>query len=161
MLTIPSRLPDQLALIGQLLDANNCAQAMEIIRASKADSPELRNAMGVAMMRGGNPKGAVELYRKLVTNNTGLALKSNAPTVYKANYATALYLTGNVSGALAALSEIGDEKHPTVAKLRTSIAKWRKSLTVWRRIWLTLSGEAPDGPVEFVGAPGDLSTVKS
>lgn len=153
-----SNLSDILNHVARLLDSGQAGEALDFLRATKSEAIELRNATGVALMRLGRAEAAVELFRKLTTNDSGLFLRKEAPIEIKVNYATALILAGNVTGALVVLDEINDDRHPGVGRLRNAIARWRTSLSFGQRLWMAISGCNPNRPVELDAAPGTLMT---
>jgi hypothetical protein len=150
------KVSDLLAQVERLLGAGTPAEAAELIRHFGTGSPEVSNAYGVALLRAGDSTKAVEVYRNLCVNQSGFCLKSNLPTVFKANYATALLLAGNVSGCLSILQETNDDQNASVQRVRAVIRRWRKSLTWWERLWFTISGEPPAKPVPADFQPGEL-----
>ncbi|MCB9854987.1 MAG: hypothetical protein H6818_04810 [Phycisphaerales bacterium] len=150
---------DPLVRIERLIEAGEYADALESLRAGKSDSAAMRNARGVVLMRLGRAEEAVSLFRSLTTNDTGLFLKKDAPIIFKTNYATALLLNGNVTGALVVLKEINDETHPGVVRLRTAIARWRKTLSLPRRVWMCLAGGSPEKPIALDWVPGELAPI--
>jgi len=154
----PEKLSDLLKLIQKLLDAGKPHDAIELIRHSGVGGPELINAHGVALLRAGELAKAIELYRGLCVSAGGVSLKSEVPTLYKVNYATALLLTGNTAGCLAVLKELGDRPPTGAVRLRSAIVRWKQSLTWVQRTWFALTGDAPrDKPIVFDDPPGELS----
>lgn len=156
MQNIPSNLNDLLMRVERLLAVGQNGDALEIIRSSRIDAPDARNAAGVVLMRLGRATEAIDVFRKLTTNDTGLFLKKDTPTIYGVNYATALILDGNVNGAIVVLNEIKDAGHPGVVRLRSAITRWRKSLPWLQRLWMDLSGCRAKAPVTLDGLPGEL-----
>jgi hypothetical protein len=148
---------DVLALVHQLLDAGKASEAVELLRQSGKGSPELSNAYGVSLMRAGEITKAIDVYRSLCLSENGVCLKTDLPTRYKANFATALLLAKNVSGCLSILGEVDDEGDPGVLRLRAAITRWSQSLSRWRRFWFKVFGEAPEGVVPLDFEPGELS----
>lgn len=157
----PEKTSETMALVRKLLELGKPQEAAEVIRQFGAASSELRNAYGVCLMRIGQAAKAVELYRKLVMDEKGINLKRDMPTIFKANFATALLLTRNAAGCLSVLDEMGDSSHPAVVKVRDAVARWRRSLGWWRRIWFAMYGSAPTAPVVLDFAPGDLDDRQS
>jgi hypothetical protein len=106
-------------------------------------------------MRLGNVKVAVDVYRGLVLSSGGLILRQDVPVVYKTNYATALLLSGNVSGCQRVLNEVNDQSSPPVQRLRDAIHGWVKGMSFWQRLnWWT--GGTPTHPVVLNFPPGEL-----
>jgi hypothetical protein len=152
--TIPS--PEAQALLAQaasLLEENKIKEAMTLLARSNIESSWIQNALAVCQLRPGNAATAVNMLRGLVLG--GLALRADAPTVFKANYAAALLAANNVAGGLAVLTEVRDEANPAVQKLRTAVARWKGTLTLWQKINWYLGGQ-PDVPLALDSPLGDL-----
>ena len=138
-----------------LLEAGRVKEALDAVRTHSGTDPSLKNLHGVCLMRAGSASDAVRLYRQLVLSSNGVTLRPEAPSAFKANFATALLLDGSVAGAEAVLQEAADESHPAVTRLRDAIAKWRSGLSFWQRVqsWCGLD---PGRPVQLDFAPGDF-----
>jgi hypothetical protein len=152
----PEKVSDVLALVQTLLDVGKPKEAVELLRKYGMGSSELSNAYGVALMRAGEAVKAVEVYRRVCLDVSGVCLKAKLPTVLKANYATALLLAKNVSGCLVLLREIAQEQDPYMQKLRAAIDRWRRSLSWWERLAFDWYGADPDKPVPLDFQPGEL-----
>lgn len=127
--------------VSAMLDAGKPKEALAAIRSSRTASPWLMNAAAVCEMRQGNAEGAVQILRSLTVGSGGLVIRSDAPTVFKVNFAIALWRNGNLGGCQSTLAEIRDSEHPAVKELRNAIAKWKRSLSFWQRVSLLLGGE--------------------
>ena len=149
----PERSSDVLELVRARLNEGKPREALDLLRRYGISSEELRNAYGVCLMRTGELAKAVEAYRDLVIDRSGVCLKPEAPAVFKTNFATALLLTNNVSGCLSVLKEVGPAQHPAVIRLRAAIARWRCSLGWRQRIAFALYGKEPGKPVLLDGPP--------
>ena len=68
----PETVSDVLALVQKLLDAAKPKNAIELIQRQGTRSAELTNAYGVALMRAGETAKALEVYRNLCINESGL-----------------------------------------------------------------------------------------
>ena len=152
----PEKVSDVLAEIQKLFDTGRSKDAAELIRRFGTRSPAVGNAYGVALMRSGAADKAVEVYRNLVLSESGVCLRSDVPTLFKTNFATALLLATNVSGCLSVLREINDVQNPEVIRLREAIAQWKRTLSWWQRLWLKIAGEAPGKTVHLGFSPGRL-----
>lgn len=155
---IPEKVSDVLALAQKLLDAARPKDAVELIWKYGTSSAELSNAYGVALMRAGETAKAVELYRSLCLNESGLVMKGNLPTAFKANYATALLLANNVVGCVATLREIKEKDDPYLLKLHAAIDRWRRSLGWWQRLTFDWFSADLGRPVPLDFPPGELAT---
>jgi hypothetical protein len=105
-------------------------------------------------LRLGDAQGAVGVLRSLVLG-MGVALKPDAPAVFKTNFATALLLENNVSGCLSALAEVHDAQDPAVIRLRAAIQRWKKNLSFREKVQWYLGGQ-PARKVDLDFPPGDL-----
>jgi len=157
----PQHVSDVLALVQKLLEKDNPNQAIELIRGFGQESPELLNAYGVALMRAGAPSKAIEVYRRLVLYGDSVCTMPNVPTLFKTNFATALLLTGNVTGCLTMLREAGDEQDMGVKQLRAAIATWMRSLSWWQRLLFKVFERLPGIPVTLGFAPGGLFSPRT
>ena len=102
-----------------------------------------------------NAAAAVDMFRGLVLAAGGLSLRDDVPVVFKANYAAALFASGNVAGGRGVLAEMRGEEHPAVEKLRAAARRWAAGLTLWQKVSWFLGGQ-PDRPFVLDGPPGDL-----
>jgi hypothetical protein len=152
----PETVSGMLATIGTLLDDGKIRQALEAIRRFGDASPDLVNAHAVALMCAGESAKAVDLLRHLVLHGGGVTFREAVPLQYKANYAAALMLSGNVAGCQAVLDEVHDGQHPAVMHLRDAMTRWMYSLPWWQRVWFKLSGESSHRPVTLPCRPSEL-----
>lgn len=138
--------------VKDLLDAGKPQDALKIL--SRESSEWARNARSVCFLRLGQPTQAVETLRGLVIDGV-LNLREDAPMTFKTNFATALLLSGNISGGIGTLHDIRDDANPEVQRLRSAVAKWRESMTFWQKFgWLL--GIIPNHPLTIDGPPGDI-----
>ncbi len=141
--------------ISRLLDEGKFQQAHALIVRDNTSAPAMRNALGVCLMRQGALAEAIKLYRGFVLTGSGLILRSDLPTIYRANYATALLMQGEVAGCISVLNELNDDQHPSVQRLRDAIAKWKKTLSFGKRLnWVLGIPPVEPVPIDFI--PGDL-----
>ena len=139
-----------------LLDVGKPQEAFDLINAKGSGAPAMKNARGVCLMRMQQPALAVRTYRSLVLDHNGISLRTDVPTLYKTNFATALLLDGNVSGCQSVLDEIRDENDPGVQKLRAVIQRWVSELSFLKRLAWT-AGSQPAHPVTVDFVPGELA----
>jgi len=116
-----------------LLAEGRCEEALKIARRHEAGGAEMRNAMGVCLLRLGRIDQALTVFRPLAMSGGGFVLHSDSLAKYKINFATTLLLLGQVCGCEGALREVGHEDDPQVRRLRQAIARWKKSLGRWER----------------------------
>lgn len=151
----PVEVVQLLAKVERLLADDNPERALDAIPRARLKSPWITNATAVCLLRLGQAEQAAKLFRGLVAGPGGVTLRTDAPLVFKCNYATALLAFHNVAGCLSVLAEIGEEDNSTVQQLRAAIAAWKKSLSLWQKFrWLT--GDVPQRPVALDFPLGQL-----
>jgi hypothetical protein len=148
----PADEADLLSRVDALLAEDKPREALALL--PRADSPWLRNARGVCMLRLGRPQEAIEALRDLVFDHTGFAIRRDADPVFQANYATALLLDGNAEGFWSILGGISDRTHPAVARLDDAVRQWKAGMTLAQRIASALGVGGPRFALDF--PPGDL-----
>ena len=141
-----------LVSVQQQLDTGRPDSALSLIADSRLKSALISNAIGVCQLRRGNADEAVRIFRGLVISE-GIHFRQDALPVFLANFAAALYATGNLGGFLSALDE-GGERHPAAVRYREAYASWRHSLSLWQKIKFALNG-SPGRPFSIEPA-GDL-----
>ncbi|MCG3180050.1 MAG: hypothetical protein BIFFINMI_02404 [Phycisphaerae bacterium] len=137
-----------------LLERNHPEQALARLSKARGAEPAVENARGVCLMRLGRVDEALELYRRLLYPRGGLQIAPGASPKVLANFATALMLTGNLSGCVETL-DAADAADPAVVRVRQAVATWRKSLGVVRRLLAKL-GLAPGRPTRLEFPPGAI-----
>ena len=145
-----------LTRVRTLLKAGRTEDALDFIRTYNQSSPSTTNAYGVCLMRAGYVNKAIEVLRGLVVKPAAVLLKDEVPTLYKVNFATALFLDNNVFGCLSVLQEIGDETDPSVARLRKEMGRWKQSLSWWERFGYKFLGQLPKRRPTLHIPPGEL-----
>lgn len=144
-----------LAKAFHMADAGDLKGALKILVASGEASLLASNARGVCLMRMGRAEDAVQVYRICAVDNATMYLRRDLPVIVGTNFATALLLSGRTAGAANTLSEIGNETHPSVARLRSALAKWEAELSWWQKVcWK--AGLVPSHPVTLEFMPGDF-----
>ena len=149
----PAEATELLARAEQMLQAEGPQPALDLLARSKDPSAWVVNARAVCLLRLGETERALELFRGLVLGPVGIGMR-DAPTVFKANYAAAQLLTGNLTGCIVTLGQARDEAHPSVQRLREAIRRWERGLPFWEKVRWYLGGSARR-PVEL-DRPGDL-----
>lgn len=138
------------------LSAGSNRNAVEIAERAGRGTPELRNAYGVALMRTGAAQRAVDVFRPICLDASGIGLRAKAAPEFVANFAAALALSGNVSGAEAILHDLNQDTHPAVRSVRDAIARWRNSMTWWDRLLFSLYGRQPKRAISFEQPAGSI-----
>lgn len=141
--------------VQDLLDSGRTTEALLMLTRRNDRSPDSINARGVCLMRLGRAEEAALLLRPLVFLKDSFCADPDARPEYITNFATALLLTGNISGAREAMRLLGETETPARTRLRDAIARWRKSLGILSRLGLLL-GVVPNTPVTLNFPAGDL-----
>jgi hypothetical protein len=143
-----------LAQIEETLAGGNYKHALELVSRSKIKSPWLTNAAGVCQLRQGNTTAALHAFRSLVVAS-GMMIRQDVPDVFKANFATALFASGNIDGGDSAVSELKSSTHPAAEAVCSAYANWKGRMSLWQKILWHTTGSVP-GPVEFDSPLGAL-----
>lgn len=118
---------------------------------------QVRNTLGVCLMRLGEFEQAVQVYRQLVLMPGSVTERAEISDVYKRNFATALLLRGFPSGALEVLASMHDSESLMSARIRASIKQWERSLSFFRWLdWKLNRIEPPNCRVPIDFDPGEL-----
>lgn len=152
----PETVEEILSDAATMLSEGQARAAAEAVFRFGIRCPELSNAYGVCLMRIGENAKALDIYRNLCIDNTGVSLRRDRATLYHVNYATCLLLNRNAAGCESILREINREQDPNVIKLRSAYRRWRATLSWLERIKLSLFGICPDKTVQLDYPPGDL-----
>lgn len=150
----PSEPPGLRDQVEKLLHAGQPKKALDVLARSKVYSPWSTNAIAVCLLRLGQAEQAVELFRNLVLSGS-LFLRTDVPTTWKVNFATALLMADNLFGCVRLLEDIRDEHHPSVQRLRGALRQWYSELPLWEKIQWFLGGQ-PARHVELDFPPGEL-----
>ena len=142
--------------VRQLLDEGDPKKAIETLRRIGSDSPTMRNAYAVCLMRAGETEKAVAVYRRLLLPDGGVVLHDDAPALHKTNFATALLLANNLTGCIEILNDMRAEENPSVRRLRNAIAQWARSVGWWRRLLVMRCDMRAKRPVVLDFAPGEI-----
>ena len=143
---------DRLTQVDRLLREGRAQEALSLLPAT--DSPWIRNARGVCLLRLGRPSQAIDALRDLVFNPGGFGVRPDADPVFQANYATSLLLDGNTDGFFGILGGIRQRTHPAVARLDGAIRRWKVGMTFWQRVASALGVGGPRFSLDF--PPGEL-----
>lgn len=150
----PAEVNELLTKVATSLDAGHPQKALELLQRSKVRSPWVTNAMAVCLLRLGDTPRAIEMFKGLAVTS-GVCFRTDVPSVFITNFATALLMAHNVSGCLSALGAVRDDPNPTVQRLRGAIRQWKAGLSLWQKIcWYW--GDTPGDPIELGFPPGEI-----
>lgn len=141
-----------IAEIAELLDCGQVSKAIEMLGNCRRATPPRQNALGVCYLRARRVDGAVATLRPVVTDGS-FYLRDDVPTIAKANFTTAVLLSGDLAWGKTLLNSL-DDQHPQVQKLKSAYDAWRKGLSWWQRFQLVF-GKASE-PFRLSFPPGDL-----
>ncbi len=145
---------DSIAYIRQLLDSNEVERAFQYINKKGTHKPELRNALGVCLLRLGETEKAVGILRELVFQKH-LSVPKDTPPLFQANYATALLIKRYNQMAIEIIKTLSPSTHPYIGRLHDAIVGWRKNLPLYRRILFKL-GLYPNTRIVLNFPPGQI-----
>ncbi len=139
-----------------LIKKGDYVGAADLLAAADRD-PQVRNAMGVCLMRAGRVENAVDVYRAFVLTPGTLLERPDVNNAYKRNFATALLIRGLPSGALTVLKDTREPDHPMAVRLYAAIKQWEKSLSWLRRLdWKINSIEPANCRIPLDFEPGEF-----
>jgi hypothetical protein len=150
--------PDREHVLGRARDLVNQGkfdEALKVITTSGIKDAAVANAAGVCHLRAGRPDRAVAVLRDLCVGD-GTDVKHDASPLHVVNYATALLLTGNLSGYRHVLRSVAESQHPAAVRLSTATTVWERSLGRWRRLGMMLGVWTPKLPIDLGFPPGEL-----
>jgi hypothetical protein len=139
-----------------LIQKSDYAGAAALLAAAGRD-PQVRNTLGVCLMRMGSVDKAVDVFRSFVLMPGTALERREVSNASKRNFATALLMKGFPSGTLSVLAEIHEPDHPMAVRLYSAITQWEKSLSWFRRLDWKLNGVEPRNcqvPLDF--EPGEF-----
>ncbi len=139
-----------------LIQKNDYAGAANLLAAAGRD-PQVRNVLGVCLMRMGCIEKAVDVFRSFVLMPGTVLERADVSNASKRNFATALLMKGLPSGALSVLAEIHDPDHLMAVRLYSAIKQWEKTLSWFFWLDWKLNGVEPAKchvPLAF--EPGEL-----
>ena len=141
--------------IATLLDQGRAEEALNLINHSNQHSPAWQNAKGVCLLRLGMFEAACTIFRSLVFPGNCISVPEDVPTLYRANFATAMLLTDHKDSALAVMEHMGTNGHPYVQQFRMEVNRWKQSLSLLERMGLAI-GWYPKRSFHCECAPGGL-----
>lgn len=145
---------DTITYIRNLFAADEIEKAFHHIGKKGERTPELRNALGVCLMRLGETEKAVNILRELVFQKY-LSIPRGTPPLYQANYATALLMKHYNQMAIEIIKTLSPSDHPYIAQLHDAVAQWRKNLPLHRK-FLSKLGLYPNTRIVLNFPPGQI-----
>ena len=138
-----------------LADAGNPEGALKLLKADSKTTDVMINARSVCLMRLGRGEDARKALRPVVMSSECTWMKPEVPVIYRTNFCMALLLSGHPQGCLSVLTDMQEQDHPAVQRVRQTLESWKRSLTFWQRLQWKL-GIEPE--VLFVpdSVPGDF-----
>lgn len=140
--------------IRELLNQNLPLEALKFIDHLGQKTSELENARGVCLMRAGKINEAVAALRENVFMGH-ICIPSDAPVLYKINFATAMILANNKSAAFSILAQLNKNEHPYISMLKESVNQWLKSLNILERLSYHF-GFYSNKPINLDFQPGEI-----
>lgn len=140
--------------IQQLLDQNHPQEALNLINHVNSDSPPMKNAQGVCLLRLGRAEDAVSVLRGIVFQGY-ICIPSDTPVVYKTNFVTAMLMANHKESVMGVIEDLDEGQHPAVARLKAAMRNWFKSLSLFQRL-LSKVRIYSRKPVSIDFPPGDL-----
>lgn len=140
--------------IQQLLDQNHPQDALNLINHVNSDSPSMKNAQGVCLLRLGRIEDAISVLRE-ITFQGHVCIPSKTPVVYQTNFATAMLMANHKEGVIDVIERLDEKQHAAVARIEATMKKWAKSLNPLQRL-LYKAGIYPRKAVPIDFPPGDL-----
>lgn len=145
---------DTITYIQKLLASNEIEKAFHYIDRKGDRTPELRNALGVCLMRLGETEKAVNILRELVFQKY-LSIPRGTPPLFQANYATALLMKRYNQMGIEIIKTLSPSGHPYIAQLHDAVAQWRKDLPLYRK-FLSKLGLYPNTRIVLNFPPGQI-----
>jgi len=140
--------------VRELLEQDRPQDALDLIEHVGQNSPAMKNAHGVCLLRLGRIEDALSVLREIAFQGH-ICIPSDTPAVYQANFATAMLMVNHKDGAIDLIKEL-DAKHcPEVAELKAAIDRWEKNMPLVRRLLFNI-GIYPSAPMPIDFVPGDL-----
>ncbi len=146
--------PSPIEHIRELLNQNRPADAMKFIDHLGQDTPVMENARGVCLMRLGKIEKAAAILRNALFQGQ-ICIPTNAPVLYRMNFATVMLLSNQKDAAFPILKQIDAKEHPEAAKLKEAVQQWVKSLSFFERCRYHI-GFYPKKPVTLDFPPGEV-----
>ncbi len=140
--------------VRELLEQDRPQEALDLIEHVGQNTPAMKNAQGVCLLRLGRIEDAISVLREIAFQGH-ICIPSDTPAIYKANFATAMLMANRKDGAIDLINELAAKHTPEAADLKAAIDRWVKSLPLVRRILFKI-GIYPSSPMPIDFFPGNL-----
>jgi hypothetical protein len=151
----PVKTVENVTEIASMLDRGQIQHALASITHTGQDTPPWRIARGVCLLRMGRLDDAARLFADLVFPGGGVIVPEDTPSLYIANFITAMLLKRNLASAIPLLEHLRSDGHPYVTQLLQAAQQWRRSLTRFQRFRCYI-GWYPNVALSPPSPPGGL-----
>ena len=138
--------------VRDLLDQNRPEEALHLLDHHVQETPEIRNARAVCLLRLGRLSDAVSILRD-ITFRGYMNMPDDAPLRFQLNFATAMLMMNFKDAAMTVMDRLELEEDPQADQLRNAIEQWKKSLGPIARLCCRI-GLYPKRPVTLDAPPG-------
>lgn len=146
---------EKLRHVQKLLDAGEPQKALHYLEIYGSQGPELKNALGVCLLRLGLFEKAMHVLRDLVFQRY-ICIPRETPPLFQANYATSLLLLKDSNqAAIDIIKHLPESAHPYITELHQAVRRWQKNLPLTKRIRCRLK-VYPHNPIALTVAPGSV-----
>ncbi len=150
-----------LSRVVRYVTSENYNKALDLLR-NAGSNPQLRNALGVCLLRLERYEDATRILRELVLSPGCTWVRPEMPTIYKVNFATALLLDGHPAGCQEVLADTRDPSHPSVIRLQHALKQWENQLPLLKR-WMwrlgSIEPNAAPAKLEFPAGEFDIAEL--
>lgn len=132
--------------VAQLLQGAQPEAALNLLNTTARNTPALRQARGVCLLRLGQSELALKLFRELLYPQGPFAAAPDAPIELRVNFAAALLRCGQLVEGIHALQQDPQPQHAAWVQLQTAVNRWRQTLSWRQRLLLPLGLANPPVP---------------
>jgi hypothetical protein len=154
MPNVKTKSPTAIERIQELLNQNRPHDALRFIEHLGQETPTMKNALGVCLMRVGKIEEAISVLGNIVFRGY-ICMPSDTPVLHQINFATAMLLSNRKDGAFSILNKLDEREHPQAAKLKGAVRQWIKGLNFIEKCCYHI-GLYPNKPVTIDFPPGEL-----
>ena len=147
MATKTANVSPALQRIRELLDQDRPDEALNLAARSGDESPEMKNAHAVCLLRLGRFDEAIKVLQDLACQGMAAGMSHHAPPLFQVNFAIAMLRANREKGGAMLIADwLTGNEHPEAAKLKAAVRQWKKSLGLLGRLRCRL-GAYPAKPV--------------